>query len=104
MHTERVSLFMKNGAKIYKKIILCMLSVILVLGSAACSKENTPDGSKNTEEKNNMETVMQPSAVTDAEYAARYIYSNTFIDFKEYGDDVIIHDIAGKGDQLYVLM
>ena len=84
--------------------MVLMLSILLVLGSAACSQEKLPDGSVSVGEKDNTQTGMQPSTVTDEESSVQYTYSSTVIDFTEYGSNVIVHDIAGKGDQIYVLM
>lgn len=95
---------MKNGAEIIKKFMILMLSTLLVLGSTACSRGKLPDGSMSVEEKDNMEIGMQLSTVTDGESAVQYAYSSTVIDFMEYGSDVAVLDIAGKGDQVYVLM
>ncbi len=95
---------MKNGTEIIKIFIKLMLSTLLVLGLAACSQGKLPDSSMNVEGKDNMEIGMQPSTVTDGESAVQYAYSSTVIDFMEYGSDVVVLDIAGKGDQIYVLM
>lgn len=95
---------MKSGTEIIKKFMIFMLSTLLVLGSSACSRGKLPDDSMNVEEKDNVGTGMQPTAVTDGESAVQYAYSGTVVDFMEYGSDVAVLDIAGKGDQIYVLM
>lgn len=95
---------MKNGAETLKKIILFMLSTLLVLGSTACSQGKLPDGSMSVEGNDNMETGMQSSTVSEEEYAVQYTYSGVVVDFMEYGSDVAVLDIAGKGDQVYVLL
>lgn len=95
---------MNNGAETLKKFILFMLSALIVLGSAACSQGKLPDGSMSVEGKDNMEIGTQPLTDTDGEYAVQYIYTSTVMDFMEYGSDVAVLDIAGKDNQVYVLM
>lgn len=34
----------------------------------------------------------------------QYTYSGTVIDFKEYGSDIVVHDLAGQGEQVYALL
>ena len=80
-----------------KKFALCILAAILVLGMAACSPKQ--DKEENGGQGNN---VQQGTSVSDA--AIQYDYSSSIVNFSKYGGDVVVHDIAGQGEQLYALI
>ena len=67
-----------------KKFALFILAAILVMGMAACA----PKQDKQDEEENNVQ----------------YDYSSIIVDLSEYGDDVVVHDLAGQGEQVYALI
>ncbi|MCM1044497.1 MAG: hypothetical protein NC417_03205, partial [Candidatus Gastranaerophilales bacterium] len=93
-----------------KKAILFISVFILVLGMASCSAahcsyEQEKNGdSAGKEETQDAGTSMQPQTGADKETAAQYAYSSIIMDFTEYGSDVVVHDIAGQGEQIYVLL
>ena len=74
------------------KFALFILAAVLLLGTAACSSEQ--------DRKNNMQS-QGASAVGSA---VQYDYSSIIVDLSEYGNDIVVHDIAGQGEQLYALI
>lgn len=87
-----------------KKIAVFMLGSMLVLGMAACtSGQAKTDDSNSGGETRNPGTDVQVQAVDDRS-AVQHAYSGTIIDFAEYGSDVVVHDLAGRGEQVYVLL
>lgn len=95
---------MKTGIKYVKKIMILMLSTFFVINSVACSQGKLSNDSANVEGKDNMETDMHSSTVTDGENDVLYTYSSTIMDFKEYGSDVAVLDMTVKDNWVYVLM
>ncbi len=88
-----------------KKILLFILGSILTMGVAACSAEPDKKGDSTSEkETQNAGTDTQPQEIADDELAVQYAYSSIVMDFMEYGSDVLVHDIAGRGEQVYVLL
>ncbi|MBD5497632.1 MAG: carbohydrate ABC transporter substrate-binding protein [Lachnospiraceae bacterium] len=87
-----------------KKLVLWILEISLMFGMAACS----PKQSGKTDDSISENSTVQNSAGTEktenAESEMQYAYSTIIIDFMEYGSDVVVHDIAGRGDQVYVLL
>lgn len=87
-----------------KKMILWILEISLIFGMTACS----PKRSGKTDDSISENSTVQNSAGTEktenAESEMQYAYSTIILDFMEYGSDVVVHDIAGRGDQVYVLL
>lgn len=42
--------------------------------------------------------------IKEDEYTMQYDYSGIIMDFSNYGDDVVVRDIAGQGEQIYALI
>ena len=81
-----------------KKIILFFYAAILIFGTAACSPKQ--DKEEKISQKSNIES--QDASVS--KFAAQYDYSSIIVDLSEYGGDIAVHDIAGQGEQVYVLI
>lgn len=94
-----------------KKIVLLILEILFIFGMAACSSKQSEEinnsMSENTADQNPIDTEESKSA----ESGMQYVYSSVIVDFAEDGgtgvlpgSDVIVHDIAGREDQVYVLL
>ena len=81
-----------------KKFTLFILAAILVLGMSACSLKQ--DKEENGGQENNVQS--QGTFVDGA--AVQYDYTGIIVDLSEHGGDVVVHDIAGQGEQIYALI
>lgn len=92
---------MISWASKFKRGILSVLSILVLLSMAACSSKEQENGEDNG---SSMESSEQSETVIDAVAPVQYVYSSDTITFSEYGDRVDVCDVAGKGDKVYVLM
>lgn len=83
---------MKKGTMWKQKIGLAIISIFILINIAACSSQEQADVQS---PENN-----QGSSAS----SVQYVYSSDTVTFTEYGDRVDVCDVAGKGDQVYVLM
>lgn len=81
-----------------KKFVLFFYAVVFILGTAACSLKQDEEGSSCQE--NNAWQQGYSGGVS----AVQYDYSSIIVDLSEYGGDVVVHDIAGQGEQVYALI
>lgn len=81
-----------------KWMCVCAIFLLLCLPIAGCGRENSQG------EIETRETGAQSQIGADDKSAVQYAYSSIIVDFMEYGSDVVVHDIAGQGDQVYVLL
>lgn len=94
-----------------KRQISKFLAIILsaVLCMTACS---AAQGDMENESVNNGSAGGEFSESSSADRVeagndgsgVQYAYSGTVIDFKEYGGDIVVHDLAVSGEQIYVLI
>lgn len=85
----------------HKKRFLAILSILLLLSMASCSSKSQERGE---DKRSNLESSSQAEMVNDKVTPIQYVYSSETITFTEYGDRVDVCDVAGKGEQVYVLM
>lgn len=99
-----------------KKAVLLLVSVIFIMGMAACTSkqsEKTDDSqdesaiNKNTADQDTIGSEDAEGSESDMQYA----YSSVIVNFAQDsgagippGSDVVAHDIAGRGEQVYVLL
>ena len=84
-----------------KKFTLLMLAAVLILGTAACSLKQDKEGS-NCQENNGQPQGQQSASVGGS--VMQYDYSSIIVELSEYGGDIAVHDIAGRGEQVYALI
>lgn len=88
-----------------KKIIILILEVIIIINMVACSlgldRKKDSIGEEGTQSS---EGGVQRLVIMDDKSAMQYAYSGIILDFTEYGSDVAVHDIAVRGNQVYVLL
>lgn len=97
---------MNSQAGKYKRGFLVILSVLLLLGMTACSpkEQESSQGMEDTEGTPGGSTPQKVEAETEKTAPVQYVYSGETVTFTEYGDRVDVLDVAGRGDQVYVLM
>ena len=81
-----------------KKFVLFLYAAVFILGMVACSLKQNKDA--NGGQENN---AWQQGA-SGGGSAVQYDYSSIIVDLSEYGGDVVVHDIAGQGEQVYALI
>ena len=87
-----------------KKGILSILSILVLLSMAACSPKEQESGQSVEDNRSSLESSGQSETVIDMVTPVKYVYSSDTVIFTEYGDRVDVCDVAGKKDQVYVLM
>lgn len=92
---------MNSWTSKFKRGILSVLSILVLLSMAACSSKEQESGE---DSGSGMESSGQSETVIDAVTPVQYVYFSDTITFSEYGDRVDVCDVAGKGDKVYVLM
>ena len=95
---------MRSEAKVLKKIILWILGSSLIFGMAACSPKQSGKTDDSISENSTVQNSTGTERMENSESEMQYAYSSMVIDFAEQGSDVVVHDIAGRGDQVYVLL
>ena len=95
---------MRGWLRNCKRCSLVILSIILMISMVACSpKEQEGEHSITNNESSSQNSATSEPAI-EKETAVQYIYTSETIHFTEYGDRVDVCDVAGKGDQVYILM
>lgn len=84
-----------------KKALLFIFVFSLAVGMTACA---AGWGKEDGDQAQDAGTGMQLQGGADWEGAEQYAYSNIIMDFAEYGSDVAVRDIAGRGEWIYVLL
>ena len=87
-----------------QKIGLAIISIFILLSMAACSAQEQEDVQSIEDNRSSSAGSVQSEAVIDEVAPVQYVYSSDTVTFTEYGDRVDVCDVAGKGDQVYVLM
>lgn len=87
-----------------KKIVLWILGSSLIFGMAACSPKQSGKTDDSISENSTVQNSTGTERMENSESEMQYAYSSMVIDFAEQGSDVVVHDIAGRGDQVYVLL
>ena len=87
-----------------KKVILAVICVFLLLCMSACSSKEQENGQSIEDNGSRLESSGQSGTVIDTVTPVQYVYSSDTVTFTEYGDRVDICDVAGNGDQVYILM
>lgn len=95
---------MKKGAMWKRKIGLAIISIFILLSIAACSSQEQGDVQGIEDNRSSSAGSVQSAAVIDEAAPMQYVYSSDTVTFTEYGDRVYICDVAGRGDQVYILM
>ena len=94
-----------NGRKSKNKsgylIILC---VLFLLSMVSCSSKVQESEQSIEDNRSSSESNVQSETTIDAVTPVQYVYSGETVTFTEYGDRVDVLDVAGKGEQVYVLM
>lgn len=87
-----------------KKAILAVICISLMFGMAACSSKEQENGQDGEDNGSSQGSSGQSETVIATAAPMQYVYSSNTVTFTEYGDRVDACDVAGKGDQVYVLM
>ena len=97
---------MDTQAGKYKGVFLVILSVLLLLGMTACSAKEQESSQGREDTGGTPGGIMQQGVGAEIEKTVpvQYVYSCETVTFTEYGDRVDILDVAGRGDQVCVLM
>lgn len=95
---------MNSWASKFKKGILAVLSILVLLSMAACSSKEQESEQSIEDSRGSSESKGQSETVIDKVAPVQYVYFTDTVTFTEYGDRVDVCDVAGKGDQVYILM
>ena len=87
-----------------KKYISTAICISLIFGLLACSPKGQESGQFGEDSRGSMESSGQSETVIDMVTPVQYVYSSNIVTFTEYGDRVDVCDVAGNGDQVYILM
>lgn len=85
---------MNSWTSKFKRGILSILSILVLLSMAACSSKEQESGE---DSGSSMESSGQSETVIDAVTPVQYVYSSDTITFSEYGNRVDVCDVAGRG-------
>ncbi len=95
---------MNSWASKFKRVIPVILSFLVLLSMAACSSKEQESGQSGEDNGSSQESSGQSETVIDTVTPVQYVYSSDTVTFAEYGDRVDVCDVAGREDQVYVLM
>ena len=91
-----------------KKLLVWLLEVTIIFGMAACTSRHTEN---HVRENPAAQNLAQSEGQERAVFGAQYAYSSVIVNFTEdnclgipAGSDVLVHDMAGRGEKVYVLL
>ena len=95
---------MNNWASKFQRGVLAALSILVLLSMVACSSKEREVRQSGEDNGSSPESKGQAETVIDVVTPVQYVYSSDTVTFTEYGDRVDVCDLAGEGDNVYVLM
>mgnify|MGYP001027968710 CR=1 FL=1 len=95
---------MNNWASKFQRGVLAALSILVLLSMVACSSKEREVRQSGEDSGSSPESNGQAETVIDVVTPVQYVYSSDTVTFTEYGDRVDVCDVAGEGDNVYVLM
>jgi len=95
---------MNSWASKFKIVILAVLTILVLLSVAACSSKEQESGQSGADNGSSQESSGQSETAIDPVTPVQYVYSCDAVTFAEYGDRVDVRDVAGRADQVYILL